>query len=218
MKLDKNTMITVLNHIYDKAIKGLPTVQGFPKILLPIEEEIQKTKSKYNNKEEHIDSVIKWAVRLSACSGFVSSVGGIITLPVAVPAGLTASLYIQLRMIAKIAYICGYDIKSEEVRTLTYCFLTGDAIKEILKSAGIKISQKLTQKIIASISGQVLRKINKAVGLRLVTKFGSKGIINLSKVVPIVGGLIGAYVDRRWCLISGKTAKKWLYQNTKTSI
>ena len=158
MKLDKNTMITVLNHIYDKAIKGLPTVQGFPKILLPIEEEIQKTKSKYNNKEEHIDSVIKWAVRLSACSGFVSSVGGIITLPVAVPAGLTASLYIQLRMIAKIAYICGHDIKSEEVKTAIYCCLTGNAIKEILKSAGIKSRSKINSENDCQYKWESLKK------------------------------------------------------------
>ena len=72
--------------------------------------------------------------------------------------------------------------------------------------------------MIASISGKVLRKINKAVGFRLFTKLGSKGIINLSKAVPIVGGLIGAYVDRRWCRVSGKTAKKWFYGKTKTSI
>ena len=218
MKLDKNTMITVLNHIYDKAIQGLPTVQGFPKVVLPVEEEVQKERAKYKNKEEHIDAIIKWAILKSTATGFISSVGGAITLPVAVPAGLIAVLYIQLRMIAKIAYICGYDIKSEEVKTAIYCCLTGSAVKEILKSAGIKIGQKLTQKIIASISGKVLRKINKAVGFRLVTKLGYKGVINLGKMVPIVSGLISAYIDRRWCRISGKTAKKWFYGKTKTSI
>ncbi len=166
----------------------------------------------------HIDSVIKWAVAKSTATGFISSVGGAITLPVAVPAGLTAVLYIQLRMIAKIAYISGYDIKSEEVKTVIYCCLTGDAIKEILKSVGIKIGQKLTQQMIASISGKILIKINKQVGFRLFTKFGSKGILNLGKMVPVAGGIIGAYFDRRWCLISGRTAKKWLYQNSKTSI
>ena len=51
MKLDKNTIITVLNHIYDKAIQGLPTVQGFPKIVLPVEEEIQKERANYKNQE-----------------------------------------------------------------------------------------------------------------------------------------------------------------------
>ena len=225
MKIRKDTVIKILNTIYDNAVAGLPGT-------LSVDKEVRKEREKYHKKSSggggsdqegtchcaHIDSVIKWAVAKSACSGFVSSVGGIITLPVAVPAGLTASLYIQLRMIAKIAYICGYDIKSEEVKTFIYCCLTGDAVKEILKSAGIKVGQKLTQKMIASISGQVLIKINKLVGFRLFTKFGSKGVINLGKILPIVSGIVGAYVDGQWCRISGKTAKKWLYGKTKTSI
>ena len=39
----------------------------------------------------------------------MSSIGGIITLPIAIPVGLTASLYIQMRMVAGIATISGYN-------------------------------------------------------------------------------------------------------------
>ena len=49
---------------------------------------------------------------------------------------------------------------------------------------------------------------NKKVGFRLVTKFGQKGIINLGKLVPIVGGVIGGTVDTVGTLTVGKTAKK----------
>ncbi len=219
MKFSKDTMIKILNSIYDNAVEGLPGI-------LSIEEEVKKERVKYHKKGlggsdqekqcccAHINSAIKWAVAKSTCSGFISSVGGLITLPVAVPAGLTASLYIQLRMIAKIAYVCGYDIKSEEVKTFIYCCLTGNAVKDLLKEAGIKIGQKLTQQIIADISGKVLLKINKLVGFRLFTKFGSKGIVNLAKMVPIVSGVIGACIDGHWCRISGKTAKKLFYQKS----
>ena len=37
--------------------------------------------------------------------------------------------------------------------------------------------------------------MNKAVGFRLVTKFGTKGLINLGKVVLILGGVIGGGLD-----------------------
>ena len=207
MKLKKDTVIKILNSIYDNVEIGLPGT-------LSIEEAVQQESTKYKNEEEYIDSIIKWAVAKSACSGFVSSVGGIITWPVALPAGLTASLYIQMRMIAKIAYLCGYDIKSENVKIFIYCCLTGTAIKEIVKSVAIKIGEKLTQQMIASISGQVLTQINQQVGFRLFTKFGSKGVLNLGKAVPIVSGLIGASIDGHWCFISGKTAKKVFYQKS----
>lgn len=41
------------------------------------------------------------------------------------------------------------------------------------------------------ISGKALIEINKKVGFKLLTKFGEKGIINLGKMLPLVGGLIG---------------------------
>jgi hypothetical protein len=37
----------------------------------------------------------------------------------------------------------------------------------------------------------VITKINQKVGFRLLTKFGSKGVINLGKMVPLTGGIIG---------------------------
>jgi hypothetical protein len=50
--------------------------------------------------------------------------------------------------------------------------------------------------------------LNKAVGFRLVTKFGEKGVVNLGKAVPLVGGFIGGAVDGIGTNIVGKTVKK----------
>lgn len=44
--------------------------------------------------------------------------------------------------------------------------------------------------------------------MRLITKFGEKGIINLGKVVPVVGGIIGGGVNGFGTYAIGKTAKK----------
>lgn len=41
----------------------------------------------------------------------------------------------------------------------------------------------------------MLTRINQGVGFRLVTKFGSKGLINLGKAVPVVGGVISGGFD-----------------------
>jgi len=42
-------------------------------------------------------------------------------------------------------------------------------------------------------------ELNRRVGHRLVTKAGEKGVINLTKLVPLVGGPIGAAVDGVSC-------------------
>lgn len=59
---------------------------------------------------------------------------------------------------------------------------------------------------------KVLTKINKAVGFRLVTKFGSKGLINLGKVVPVLGGVIGGGLDAFTTNIVGNQARNTFLQ------
>jgi uncharacterized protein (DUF697 family) len=41
----------------------------------------------------------------------------------------------------------------------------------------------------------VIKEINKKVGFRLLTKFGEKGVVNLGKLIPVLGGMIGGAVD-----------------------
>ena len=50
--------------------------------------------------------------------------------------------------------------------------------------------------------------INQKVGFRLVTKFGEKGVINLGKAIPILGGLIGGTIDAASTHSIGKISKK----------
>ena len=205
MKFNKKTIIKILDTIYDNVLEGLP---GTPSIEELAEDYIKKN----NNKEKAINSLINWAKTKSAASGFVSSVGGIITLPITVPVGLTASFYIQMRMIAGIAAISGYDPRSDKVKTFVYCCLIGDSITGLMKEAGVKLSGKLTYQVISSISGQTLTTINRFVGFRLITKFGEKGIINLGKWIPLLSGVIGGAFDFFCCRTSGKIAKKLFFK------
>ncbi len=98
-------------------------------------------------------------------------------------------------MVAAIANIGGYDVHSDEVQSIVYLCLTGNSIKDVAKTAGITFSSKFTIAMIKKIPGTALTKINQKVGFRFITKFGQKGIINLGKSVPIVGGVIGAGFD-----------------------
>ncbi len=211
MKINKKNIIKILDSIYDNALEGLPGAS-------PVKDEAEKYLSNHNNnKEKAIESVIQWAIAKNASSGFLSSLGGIITLPVAVPCGLAASFYIQMRMVAIIAKISGYNPSEEQVKTLTYACLIGDACMDIFKKMGVKIGEKLTHKVITSISGKTLIEINRLVGFRLVTKFGEKGIINLGKGIPFVGGVIGASVDGLSCRSSGRIAKKIFFKHENQS-
>jgi hypothetical protein len=129
-------------------------------------------------------------------------------MAVGVPANITSVLYIQLRMIVAIAIMAGYDPHNDKVQTFAYACLLGNSAGDVIKEVGIKITDKITLKFIKKIPGEVLKKINKAIVPRLITKAGSKGIINLTKTVPVVSGIFGAGFDVFTTKGIGAAAKK----------
>lgn len=62
--------------------------------------------------------------------------------------------------------------------------------------------------MIKKIPGKTLTVINRKVGFRFVTKFGEKGIINLGKAVPVLGGIIGGGIDIASTRVIGYNAYK----------
>jgi len=161
----------------------------------------------YPDNHSRVDALIRWESSKNFTTGFLTGLGGFITLPVAIPAALGASWIVQARMCGVIAKIYGHDIHEDRVRTLVLLSLVGDAGKEILKEAGVKIGQRLTISAINRIPGRILIEINERVGFRLLTKAGEKGVVNLIKFVPVAGGLVSGAFDGVTCYSIGKTAK-----------
>lgn len=151
------------------------------------------------DREEAVRRLVATHVRLAAGSGFVTGLGGIATLPVSVPAAMAGLYVIATRMSAGIAHLRGYDVNTEEVHSAILISLLGAAGAATLKRGGVEIGKKSTAAALHKLPGRVLIELNKRVGYRLVTKAGEKGVINLTKLVPLVGGPIGATVDGMSC-------------------
>ena len=114
---------------------------------------------------------------------------------------------------AAIAKMGGYDVNSDQVQTLVYMCLTGTTIADIVKETGIQIGEKSLTAAIKKIPGAVLTKINQKMGFRFLTKFGEKGVINLGKLVPIAGGLIGGGVDIASTIVISRNAIRMFIKN-----
>ena len=115
---------------------------------------------------------------------------------------------IQLRMIGAIAVLRGYDPSDDQVRTFAYACLLGSGTMDLLKGAGVKFGVKMTEKLVQKVPGKVLVKINQKVGFRLVTKGGSKGIVNFGKMVPFIGTPIGGGFNLIETKVIAKAAKE----------
>ncbi len=178
----------VLEWSYEKAINGVAGLDSASELA-------QSYMQSDKGRSDQANSLIRWQNTKAGTSGFLSGLGGILTMPVTIPANVASVIFVQMRMIAAIAHIGGHDIRDDRVKALVYACLTGNAAKDILKDIGIVAGTKFTTSAIKKISGETIKIINQKVGFRLVTKFGEKGVINLGKVVPLVGGIIGATFD-----------------------
>ncbi len=195
-------MMNLLDVCYDKALQGvLPGEKS-------IEELAEDYLAKTISREKAIDKLIGYQTVLCGTNGFITGLGGLLVLPVAISANVAGVIYVQLRMIAAIAHINGYDIYSDQVRTIAYTCLTGSSAANVLKNTGIKIGEKVAINAIKKIPVEVLVKINQQVGFRLVTKFGQKGLVNFGKMIPLVGGVVGGVFDTGMTLTIGNIAKK----------
>jgi uncharacterized protein (DUF697 family) len=187
-KMNEGLIMKTLDFCYDKAING---VSGFDSA----SEMADSYLVKGGEKRDMANSLIRWQNTKAGTSGFLSGLPGVIAMPLTIPANLASVMYIQIRMIAAIAHLGGYDLKDDKVKTLVYACMAGNGAKDILKDVGIVIGKKMTTQLLKNVSGKTITAINQKVGFRLLTKFGEKGAVNLGKAIPLVGGIIGGTFD-----------------------
>ncbi len=146
--------------------------------------------------DQQVNSLIKWQVAKAATSGFVTGLGGVMVMPLTVPANIASVIYVQIRMITAIAYMGGHDIKDDRVKSLVYICMVGNGAKELLKDVSIKAGEKMLSKVLEKVS------------TKLATKAGTAGVTSAGKAIPILGGVVGGSYDAISTKIVGKIAKR----------
>lgn len=138
--------------------------------------------------------------------GAATGLGGLIVLPVTVPAGLITCWRIQIFMAAAIGWVYSHAPDRNDL----YLILAGDAAKEALKRLGIEVGKRLTRKAVERvITRQLMVKLWTILGRQIITKAGARSLISFVKMVPLVGAPIGFAFDWPATYMVGKTAIKY---------
>lgn len=128
--------------------------------------------------------------------GAVTGIGGIMTLPVAVPADLFASWRIQITMILAIAQAFRADTDPADLKTDVLVILAGDSAKEALKRVGIEVTRAMTRKAVQKeVSQEIMVKIWAGLGRKVASRIGRKSITRLDRATPLIGAPIGFAFD-----------------------
>ncbi|TXD97814.1 EcsC family protein [Psychrobacter frigidicola] len=192
----------LLDWTYDKAVQGIPGMGS----AIDLAEDYMTGPG---TTEDKVNSLIRWQNTKAGSAGFIAGLGGLITLPVALPVNIASLIYVHIRMVAAIAHMTGHDLKNDKVKALIYLCLLGSSMDEVAKDSGITFGTNFTTSYIEkNVTGVALTKIKRAVSFRLVTKFSTRGLINLGGVVPVLGGVICGGFDIFTTNIVGNQARK----------
>ena len=187
------TATRLVENLLDVGIDGKGPFKGADRVAA---EALQATGG---DVEKAIDKVISSHRTRAAGAGFITSLGGFVTLPVALPANVVEFYLLTTRMTAAIAKLRGYDIGQQQIRSAVLLSLVGADAQDLLSKAGVVATGRLSNLAAQRLPGPALMVVNKAVGFRLLSTAGKGAFSRFGKNVPIVGGVVGAGIDT-WLL------------------
>jgi uncharacterized protein (DUF697 family) len=162
----------------------------------------------YGDDDRRVAALVRWETAKNFTTGFLTGLGGFVTLPVAVPSALAASWVLQARMSGAIARIYGHDLDTERTRTSILLSLAGDVAREAMKDLGLDVGDRLTRRAVDQIPGRALVELNKRIGTKLLTQVGQRVALRFPRAVPVFGGVVGGSLDAVVCRKVGSTAKR----------
>lgn len=188
----ERTATSLVSRLIDAGIDGVGPLD-------PAVSVAQKAMLEHGDADRAIDELVRSHTKLAAANGFVTGLGGFITLPVALPANIAGFYGVATRMVAGIAHLRGYDVSREEVRSAVLLTLVGADATSVLAKAGLNPAGRIAGLALNKLPGPALMVLNKGIGFRLLSQLGRKGLGRLGRGVPLAGGLIGAGLD--WWLM-----------------
>jgi hypothetical protein len=143
-----------------------------------------------------IGALIDSHVKLAGIQGFVTNLGGVLTMAVAIPANISGLALLQCHLVAGIAHLRGYELDDPRVRNAVLACLVGKSgVNNLVKrkklpstpmgiatapwydpSLDQKIAREVTAELIASVAGK-------------------RTVVMLARRTPVVGGGVAAVTD-----------------------
>lgn len=191
-----NVVLQAINWAYDTALDGFSGFEGA---------RVMAANATGSTQDDRASDVINWSCAKAAGIGALTSIGGFITMPVTLPANLAGTALVQMRLVQALAIIGGRDPKDERVRTMALLAALGMSAADVLKGIGVSVAQALTEQAIKDV---VVQALAKAVVKGSISRASSKTIASsVSRVVPLVGAVVGGAIDAGATYTIGVTAK-----------
>ena len=195
---------TMMNWILEQALSGVPPFSPASALV----EELRRKMPDATPRAQARKLILRESVK-NFSTGFLTGLGGPVTLPLAVPSSILSSWLLQARLVAAVALLHGHDLEDPRLRSLVLWALFGDTVKEVLKTGSVPLANRITAKLVVQLPASVFMAVERKLGLVFLERTTRWGMNNLLKIVPVVGGAVAGTIDAVVLRRVGDTALAW---------
>lgn len=158
-----------------------------------------------------VKDVIDSHVSLAGAQGFLTNIGGLVTLPVAVPANVSGLAMLQSHMVAGIAHLHGYALTDPRVRNAVLACMLGTNTVAALVARGALPSSPMAIATAPVHDPDLERRISSEVAGELLARVaGKRTVAAVGRRIPLVGGGVGMVSDGYGTWMVGRYATREL--------
>jgi uncharacterized protein (DUF697 family) len=173
-----------------KAIHG---VGPLPSAASMAEKQLEE---QHGDVDRAVGEVIENNTGLAAGQGFLANLGGLVTVAATIPLNIAGLALLQVRMIAGIAHLRGYDLQDPRVRNaILLCTLGEETVKGLVKQRKVPGRPMLIATAPAhdpELDKLVAAEFTSALVGRVIGKRAAGTVI---RRIPLAGGVWGASAD-----------------------
>ncbi len=143
----------------------------------------------------------------SGLIGAATGLGGILALPITLPADVILSWRLQIAMTYAIAHAYGHDTDNEALKATAYSILAGESAKESVKRVSVAMAQRAALQALRDQAKTVVwKQVRRRLLRRTVLRSTPRLVPRLFKAVPLMGVPIGFAFNWWQARAVGRTA------------
>ena len=168
--------------------------------------------------KDAIGELIENHASLAAAQGFVTNLGGLMTMAATIPVNITGLALVQVRLVAGIAHLRGYDLNDDRVRNaILLCTLGEQSVKQLVKEKRVPGTPMVLATAPAydpELDKLVAGEVSSALISRVIGKRTASAV---ARRVPVAGGVWAASTDAYATWQIGKYAERELRPRTEAA-
>jgi len=133
-------------------------------------------------------------------AGFAGAATGtlsLVALPLGLPAGIAASLFLEAELIFALLELYGLDTEGDQGRLKLYALWAGAGFADAAKSIGMRAGATAIDRVLrGSLPGRIIGRLNPELVKAILRRLGLGWLPRAARFWPLLGAPVGFFLER----------------------